>query len=660
MNNDNVFSLRDFYYILFKHKFSIFILVITAIFVALIGIYIHPDLYEAKANILVKMGRENFPSSSFSLSSSQQVVVSAGIKREEINSEIQILKSRYIIEKVVNKFGLDFLFPKEKKPRSFFKKLKYELKQFVKKFKKILDEILYKMALKNKITNYERALIAIEKNLSTKQITNSNVIEVKFKWFNPEIAREILKSVLDFYLEHHLESHKIKGSKGFFRKQVEIIGKKLKQYENKLQELKDDAKIYSFNEQKSSLLRQRNKLFSLFKDTERKIDSSHSKISELKKLMNSLKQSISPGFITSYKEAERELILEEAKLKSLEAERDTIKKQIREYNNKLDTLNSYSLELKRLQRQISIYEDNYRLYRKKLEEARISEVLDAERVVNVKIIDPASVSNLPVKPRKLLILGLSGLLSLIFGIAFAFISEYLDHSVKFSEDVKKYLKLPVLASIKEVKDLNKLDGIEKLSNNILLKSTKDKSKVLLFTSAIKREGVSTIASQLAITMAKYNKKKILLIDTNLRKPSIDRIFKINNNVGLSDLLRGNGKFEEVIRTTYIDNLYVITSGRNMKSPSTLLELNKLKNVILFAVKDFDYIILDSPPVNTFPDANILSPISDGIIMVIHAGKTRREVVINAKEQLEFAGANFIGTVLNRQRYVIPSFLYNRI
>ena len=120
----------------------------------------------------------------------------------------------------------------------------------------------------------------------------------------------------------------------------------------------------------------------------------------------------------------------------------------------MNRLNTFDTKLKRLNRQIQLDEQNYSLYRKKLEEAKTTETLDNERVVNVRVIDPATASYVPVKPRKLMIMGLSILLSLVFGIAIAFISELVQHTVNTVEDVNRYLNLPVLATVEEEKNEN--------------------------------------------------------------------------------------------------------------------------------------------------------------------------------------------------------------
>ncbi|HZT34567.1 MAG TPA: GNVR domain-containing protein, partial [Nitrososphaera sp.] len=149
---------------------------------------------------------------------------------------------------------------------------------------------------------------------------------------------------------------------------------------------------------------------------------------------------------------QKELALQEVQLNSLQVKKQTLEQHIASYQQDLERLNSYDLEVKRLQRQINVEEENYLLTRKKLEEARISEVLDAERIVSVSVVEPAAASFLPVKPkRKVLIVGLGLVLGVVSGIGFAFLAEYFDHSIKTPKDVDRYLGLPLLASIQEAK-----------------------------------------------------------------------------------------------------------------------------------------------------------------------------------------------------------------
>jgi uncharacterized protein involved in exopolysaccharide biosynthesis len=201
---------------------------------------------------------------------------------------------------------------------------------------------------------------------------------------------------------------------------------------------------------------EKNKLEKKYTDDSRPVISITQEIKKVKARLEeeatNVGGAITIGVNTTFKETQKELLLQEVYLRALNEKRKMLEEHIKSYTNDLERLNKSDVELKRLNRQIQILEENYQLYRKKLEEARISDVQDRERMVNVRVISPAITSFSPVHPRKLLIMGVGVVLSLFFGIGLAFVSEYLDHSVKSAEDVKKYLNLPLLGSIKEVKN----------------------------------------------------------------------------------------------------------------------------------------------------------------------------------------------------------------
>ena len=446
-----IFSKRDFLYILFKHKWTISFLTVSAIIVIFLGVQLLPEAYEARASILVKMGRENVSFPTISPYTQQQVMAAIGVRKEDINSEIAIFENRMIIERVIRKLGVEYLFPEEYRPTGFFKKIKYDIKNIFKKIKISVNNVLYKMELKNKLSLYELAVMTFQKQLRVQQMTSADVIELSFKWFSPEIAKVVLDSMIELYLEHHLEAHSSLGGLEFFRTQVQIIRDKLIESENKLKLLMENQDITSYDEQSQLLLLQLNNFGASLKLTQTDFVESNTKIKSLEYQMAAILKSITPGFDLAYKEAEKELLMEKVHLDTLKSKERELVKHIESYEKELQTLNNFNHELKSLTRQIEINEENYMIYRKKLEENRISDVLDKERIVNVKVISPAASSFLPIMPRKLLILVIGLLFSIIFSIGFAFLLEYLDHSLNDADDVKKHLSLSILAVIREVK-----------------------------------------------------------------------------------------------------------------------------------------------------------------------------------------------------------------
>ncbi len=183
-----------------------------------------------------------------------------------------------------------------------------------------------------------------------------------------------------------------------------------------------------------------------------------------------------------------------------------------------------------------------------------------------------------------------------------------------------------------------------LRTNIQYSSIDKKIKRMLVTSSEPGEGKSTTTGNLALTFSQ-DEKKVILIDCDLRKPSIHKKFRISNNMGLSDVILDRSKLEKAIikRNDYLD---ILPAGKVPPNPSELLGSKALEDLLDELGAKYDVIILDTPPVHAVTDAQILSTKVDGVILVVRAERTKKESVISAKAALDKVNANILGTVLN--------------
>ena len=206
-----------------------------------------------------------------------------------------------------------------------------------------------------------------------------------------------------------------------------------------------------------------------------------------------------------------------------------------------------------------------------------------------------------------------------------------------------------------------LEEYERLKNNILSLGSGKAIKTIMVSGSVAGEGCSTVAAHLARSLAKNSVFKVLLIDGNLRHPTLHKSFGLKNNVGLSDLILSKAGINDVFKKTDFPNLLVMPSGKNKKTdPPQIFESQKLKTLIGKLKDECNYLVFDSPPVSTYPDSTILASQMDGVVLVVHAEKTRWEVAQRVKEQLEMANTNILGVLLNKKKYVIPKFIYNRM
>jgi capsular exopolysaccharide synthesis family protein len=201
-----------------------------------------------------------------------------------------------------------------------------------------------------------------------------------------------------------------------------------------------------------------------------------------------------------------------------------------------------------------------------------------------------------------------------------------------------------------------------LRTNISLSQVDHPIKTLLVTSCIPREGKSTTVANLGVTFA-MAQQKVLIIDADLRRPILHRLFGIPNTQGLTHTLSDTVEFDQVFNPTRIANLWIVTCGIIPPNPSELLGSQKMKVFLERAKQGFDMILLDSPPISSLADASVLGAIVDGVLFIVKVNMANRDLIEKAREQLETVGANIIGVVLNdvdvkRDGYYRYYYYYN--
>ena len=188
------------------------------------------------------------------------------------------------------------------------------------------------------------------------------------------------------------------------------------------------------------------------------------------------------------------------------------------------------------------------------------------------------------------------------------------------------------------------EAYRSLRTNIQYSSFDKKYQTLVVTSANPGEGKSTVSGNLALVLAQ-GESKVLLVDCDMRRPSVHKKFRISNTYGISDLLVGNKKMESVAHK-YNDNLTIVPSGKIPPNPAEMLGSKAMTAFLEEMKKHFDYIVLDTPPLQAVADAQILSTKVDGSLIVVRAGVTKKDAVHNAVSIINKVNGNIIGTVLN--------------
>ena len=195
-----------------------------------------------------------------------------------------------------------------------------------------------------------------------------------------------------------------------------------------------------------------------------------------------------------------------------------------------------------------------------------------------------------------------------------------------------------------------------IRTNIQYASIEDDIKAIAVTSAGPSEGKSTTIANLAVVNAQQG-KKVLLIDTDLRKPTIHHTFRVANVIGLTNVLTKQSYLEEATTTTDIPNLDVLTSGPIPPNPAELLGTKAMEELLEEAKEQYDIILFDTPPVLAVTDAQIVANKCDGVILVVSSGKTNRDGAVKAKELLVNANAKLLGAVLNQKKQKQSEYYY---
>ncbi len=340
-------------------------------------------------------------------------------------------------------------------------------------------------------------------------------------------------------------------------------------------------------------------------------------------------------------------------------------------------------------------ESNKELYDgllQKLKEAGISAGL---RSSNIRIVDPALVPSTPARPQKARNILLAFLIGLVGGVGLAFLREYLDNTVKSPDDVQNLSGLPCLAVVPSFASRNGSRSLGRLSKQVgasaggdsrvelvslqqpkslvseafralrtslLLSQAEHAPQVILVTSALPREGKTTSAANLAITLAQLG-DRTLLMDSDLRKPGIRRALNLPNghghDIGLSSYLAGVAPLHDIIvRHPTVPNLDAVPTGPIPPNPADLLSSHRMAEAIDDLRQHYKFVVIDSPPIMAATDAVILSALTDGVLLVVWSHETPKEAFSRTRDLLAAVKGRLLGVVLNAVDSGAPDYYYS--
>ncbi|MCW8818306.1 MAG: polysaccharide biosynthesis tyrosine autokinase [Ignavibacteriaceae bacterium] len=391
------------------------------------------------------------------------------------------------------------------------------------------------------------------------------------------------------------------------------------------------------------------------------------KINELRKQLDKELEVLKAGIFASSPEEVKvltqKIIAEEVKNQSLETSIKELDKIVQGYEARFMNLPKNAIELARLKRNSEALEKLYLMIEQRYQEALINE---QSQPGNVLVIDNARVSSKPSKPNRTLIILIGLLLGGGLAVGYVFVRNYFDDTVKTPDDIENR-KINVLAwvpyfdhylggrddlefVVEKRPDSIPSEAFRALRTRIQFSRVNTESlKTILITSSAPQEGKTTIAVNLAGSFA-HSKKKVLLIDCDLRKPAVHKLFGRERIPGLIDYLTGNAKLDEVLIQSEVANLSYITSGTIPPNPAEMLDSQEMRAFLKKMRDDYDLIILDSPPIIAVTDSEILTSMVDGTLLVVSASNTEIEMMERSVELIRRENTQFLGTVLNNFSY----------
>src|SRR5262249_17219442 len=405
-----------------------------------------------------------------------------------------------------------------------------------------------------------------------------------------------------------------------------------------------------------------------------KVKRIESQLQEIDNLIDKEKRNILESLGNEYNAArQREGLLGEA---------------LNEQKIEVNQMASIMVEYNILKRDAEGYKTMYDGLLTKLKEANLAAGLKSS---NIRWVDPAMIPSTPTRPAKSRNIALSFLVGLVGGIGLALLREYLDNTVKTPDDVETLARLPSLAVVPAFTDENgtsrksrllgaSVNGHEKrielvaqhlpksqmseafraLRTSLLLSQAGHPPQVILVTSALPREGKTTAAANLAVTLAQLG-DRTLLIDADLRKPGIGRLLNLTDGkyAGLGSYLAGVSSLDSVtVPHPSIPNLVAIPTGPLPPNPADLLSSHKLADAIGQLRREYKFIVVDSPPIMAATDAVIVSVQADGVLLVVRSGETPKEAFTRARDLLTNVKCRLLGVVLNAVDSTAPDYYYS--
>lgn len=707
---DDSADLRDYLDIILRHKWVVLTFVSGVFILTLILTLSMKPVFRATGRVELSMQTPKVTKFEDLSSGSMNSQL-----REHILTNVKLLQSQSLVRRIIEKLRLEEKpsFNSELREQgedgqttgivSWFKSLMSDVFQSSRQREAEADPTLPRLRLQQEV---EKVYF---KNLEVVPERDTTIISLSFSNTDPTLTRDVVNAHIKEFIAWQMDKRLDAAASARIQleKQIDIARINLERAEKQLNEFAQKAGIVSLNSNLNIIYRQLEEMNSalaaaqadriakesLFKQATSENINSQSIVTE-NLLIQNLRQELAK-VEAQYQENYSTFKDDYPKLKNLKAKMQDLERRIsaeegrilatikndflsahtkessltetaEEMKKQALNLNNQATEYKILEREV---ETNKFIHQSLMERSKEIDAKVGTDLGNVQIVDYAMLPLKPYKPNVKMNLLMALAFGILGGVGLAFFLEYLDNTVKRVDEISERFGIPVvgvlpLATVEEVNDLDTLvlskpraafsEAIRTTRVSIQLSSAMNRPpKMILVTSTSPSEGKSTIATNLALAFASSD-ERVLLIDADLRRPRLHRIFNANGKSGsrhrhrgLSHLLSGICTMEEVIQKTDYPKLHFISAGPMPPNPAELLASNQMQGFLAAIDKMYDRVIIDSPPACGFADVLVLGNTVDGVILVSNLGQTHREALRIFRRSLFNVGGHLLGTIVNK-------------
>jgi capsular exopolysaccharide synthesis family protein len=619
---EDAIDLRHYWHVISRFKWGIIGLAMAITLAAVFFVSAMRPVYTASTTLMIEQKQGK------TLTSLDDVYGSDIAGKEYLQTQFEILKSRELAARVVRELNIaehpDYVAKIVVEEKSWWQQIDW---------KQYLPAGHTQNPLPTEEEKFTKLVSGFMTHLSIEPIRQTQLVKINFQSYDRKLTAAVANAMAKAYINSQMEARValtqnaadwLTSRLGTLKTNVEISEKKLQDYRESNNLVGGDKTSVSglSSEQLTAI--------------NRRVVEAQFKIAEISRRYGPKHPTL----------VQAEMELNEAQRSLVEAKETSIDLSRKEFR------------FKELEREVQTNRNLYDTFFTRIKQANDSLELDT---ANARIIDPAVVPSVPFKPRKSLLIILALVLSIILGAVLAFLLDYLDSTFKGAEDVEDKLGLSMLGMVPLVKTKKKDDSpiyfldsnqngyaeaMRTVRTSVVLSGIDKPHKVIMLTSSVPSEGKSTSAINLAVALGQM--EKVLLIEGDMRKPTIAKVLNLPpNSPGLSNVVAATSTLEDCILHMDEANIDVLTAGLIPPNPLELLSSQKFADLVRNLSETYDRIIIDSPPTLLVSDSLIMSKIAQAVLYVIRSDTTAHNTARTGVNRLLAAKAPLIGVILNK-------------